>query len=142
MTAMKRTSRSTLRRSTTIIETVAAIVILSVALPTLISTYADASRQSIKPYQQSIASMLAIERMEEIIARRYRGTDGYDAVNTTNFPAESPVSGFAGFDRSVTVSYVNADLSVAGSDQGYKLVTVDVSGNGAEIAIERVFADF
>lgn len=131
-----------MRRSTTIIETVAAIVILSVALPTLLSTFAEASHQSIKPYQQSIASMLAIERMEEIVARRYRGTDGYGAVTTANFPAESPVSGFSGFSRTVSVSYVNADLSAAGSDQGYKRVTVDVSGNGVDIAIERVFADF
>lgn len=131
-----------MRRSTTIIETVAAIVILSVALPSLMSAYAEASHQSIKPYQQSIASMLAVERMEEIIARRFRGTDGYDAVTTANFPAESPVSGFPAFDRAVSVTYVDAGLSVVGSDQGYKRVTVEVSGNGASIEIERVFADF
>lgn len=131
-----------MRRSATIIETVAAIIILSVALPPLLSAYAEASIQSVGPYQQSIASMLAIERMEEIIARRYRGTDGYDAVTTSNFPAESPIAGFPTFDRTVTVSFVNADLSGAGSDQGYKLVKVGVSGNGADIEIERVFADF
>ncbi|HPF39903.1 MAG TPA: hypothetical protein P5081_02010 [Phycisphaerae bacterium] len=130
------------RRSATIIETVAAIVILSIALPGLISAFAEASHQSIRPYQQSIASMLAVERMEEIIARRCRGTDGYDAVTTANFPAESPVSGFPAFSRTVSVSYVDSALNAAGSDQGYKLVTVKVSGAGAEIDIERVFADF
>lgn len=135
-------NRGDMRRSTTIIETVAAIVILSVALPSLMSAYAEASHQSIKPYQQSIASMLAVERMEEIIARRFRGTDGYDAVTTTNFPSESPVSGFPAFDRSVSVLLVDSSLGVVGSDQGYKLVTVEVSGNGASIEIERVFADF
>ncbi len=141
-TANKILIRGTRRRSATIIETVAAIIILSVALPTLLTAYGEASHQSIRPYQQSIASMLAIERMEEIVARRYRGTDGYSAVTTSNFPNESPISGFTTFSREVSVSFVDAGLNPAGSDQGYKLVKVKVIGNQTDIEIERVFADF
>lgn len=139
---LRKSRNPRLRRSATIIEIVAAIVILGVAMPTLMSAFGDAAVQSIGPYQRGIASLLAIERMEEIVARRYRGTDGYSAITTANFPSESPVSGFATFDRSVTVTFTNAALATVGSDQGYKLVRVNVQGGGEEIEIERLFADF
>ncbi len=140
--AVHKSGKGRLRRSATIIEVVAAIVILSVALPTLMGSFADAARQSIGPYQRGIASLLAIERMEQIIARRYRGTDGYSAVTTANFPNESPVSGFPAFARSVTVTYTDESLGPVGSDEGYKRVRVRVQGAGEMIDIERVFADF
>jgi hypothetical protein len=139
-----RKRRGSLRFSSTIIEVVMAVVILSVALPPLMVSFVEASIQSIYPANASVASFLVIERMEEIIARRYRQTDGYQAVTAANFPAEAPVSGFPGFSRSVTVSYTGASLAPAGSDQGYKKVRVAVTWNGGaeQIAIERVFADF
>ena len=120
------------------------VVILSVGLPPLVVSFVEASMQSIYPSNASVATFLAIERMEEIVARRYRGTDGYEAVAVANFPAESPVSGFAGFSRSVTVSFTDATLAPAGSDQGYKKVRVSVTWNGGsnQVVIERVFADF
>ncbi len=121
-----------------------AIVILSVALPPLVASFADASMQSVHPSNAAVASFLAIERMEEIVARRYRDTDGYTAITTANFPAESPVTSFPGFDRSVSVTFTDAALNTVGSDQGYKLIRVSVSWHsGAEqILIEHVFADF
>jgi Tfp pilus assembly protein PilV len=134
-----------LRRSTTIIEVVTAIVILSVALPALVSAFTESSRQTIFPSNAAVGSFLAIEKMEEIMARRYRGSDGYSAITTANFPAESPVSGFAIFNRSVAISYVTSSLAASGTDQGYKKVTVTVTWNdgGARTqSIEHVFADF
>lgn len=134
------------RRATTIIEIVAAIVILAIALPPLMLSFAEAAHQSIYPVNASVASFLAIERMEEIVARRYRDDSGFDAVNTTNFPNESSLSGFAGFARSVTITCVDENLASqsCGSDPGYKLVRVGVTWNGgdSEVRIERVFADF
>lgn len=131
-------------RSTTIIEVVVVIVILSVALPSLITSFAEASIQSIQPYRQSIGSFLAVERMEEIIARRYRGTDGYDAITTANFGSESSISGFPGYARSVSVSFVDSDLNSVGSDAGFKRVNVRVSwdSGAGDIDVEHIFADF
>lgn len=128
----------------TIIEVVMAIVILSIALPPLIASFAEASMQSVYPANAAVASFLAIERMEEIVARRYRASDGYTAITSAAFPAETPVTGFSGFNRSVTVTYTNAALAMVGSDQGYKKVRVTVTwGGGAnQIVIEHVFADF
>ncbi len=132
------------RRSVTIIEIVMAIVILAISMPTLMTAFVEASMQTIQPSLASVASFLATDRMEEIIARRYRATDGYDAVTAANFPAENPVSGFTRYARTVTVTFVNSSLATVGSDQGYKKVRVTVSWNsGAEsIAIERIFANF
>lgn len=131
----------------TIIELAMCIVILSVALPPLMSAFIEASNQSILPVRESSASFLVVERMESVIARRYRGTDGYSALTVptvAEFPDESPVGGFSAYWRSVRIAYVNSDLSAAVSDQGYKLVTVTVSwdGGASQLVIERVFANF
>lgn len=139
---------STRRRCTTIIEVVMALVILGIALPPLISSFADASMQSIHPSNTTVAAFLVIDRMEEVVARRYRGIDsgvtGYDAITTVNFPDEVPVPGFAALERRVTIAEVDSDLNPSGTQVGYRLVTVTVSWNGGgdQLVIERVFADF
>ncbi len=137
-------ARPTSRHATTIIEVVAAIVILSIALPPLMTAFVESANQSIAPMNAGVASLLAIERMEQIVARRYASTAGYGAVTAANFPAESPVSGFSGFDRTVAISEVDANLNAVGSPAGYRKVAVTVSWNGGSdnIVIERVFADF
>lgn len=137
-------TRSRLRRSTTIIEVVAALTILSIALPPLMTAFADASRQTIYPANAAVAAFLTVEKMEEIVARRYRGTDGYSAISSANFPAETPVSGFPVFNRSVTITYVNSSLATVGSDQGYKKarVTVTWESGAKTTSVEHVFADF
>jgi hypothetical protein len=142
------------KRSVTIIENVMAIVILSIALPPLVGAFADASIQSIHPSNAAVASFLVIDRMEEIVARRYAGQldslgpllqdPGYVAITITNFPDESPVSGFPRFNRRVTVQSVDATLGPVGFESGYRLVRIQVDwddGNES-IFIERVFADF
>jgi type II secretory pathway component PulJ len=135
------------RRGTTIIEVVTAMVILSIALPPLVQSFASASMQSILPAQATVASFLAVERMEELVARRYRGTDGYASVTTANFPDESPVTGFPAYSRTITITYmgyVGGVFQAVGSDQGYKKVRVTVTweGGARQSYVERIFADF
>lgn len=132
------------RRAVTIIEIVMAIVILSISMPALMSAFVESSHATIQPTLAGVASFLATERMEEIVARRYRATDGYDAVTEANFPAENPVTGFTGYTRAVTVTYVNSALATVGSDQGYKKARVTVTwSNGSEsLSIERIFGNF
>lgn len=131
------------RRAATIIEIVMAIVILAIALPPLIDAFSDAAIQSIHPANAAVASFLATERMEEIIARRFRANDGYGAVTQANYPSETPVAGFSRFNRSVTVTFTDSALNSQVSDMGYKLVRVTVTWNAGanEIYIERLFAD-
>ena len=139
-------NRPTFRRGATVIELAMCIVVLSIALPPLIKSYAESSTQQINPGNEATAAFLADERMEQIVARRYQGTDGYSAVTTSNFPSESAgsISGFAAFARSVTVSYVTSSLSSSGSDVGYKKVRVTVTWDSGtkSLVIERIFANF
>jgi Tfp pilus assembly protein PilV len=132
------------RSGTSIIEVVLALMILSVGLPPLMVCFVEAAAQSVRPAQATIAAFLAQERMEEIIARRYQGTDGYDALTTANFPSEAEVAGFPGFSRAVSIRYATAGLATAASDEGYKVVRVTVAwrGGAESIEIEHAFADF
>ena len=131
-------------RAMTIIEVVTATVILSVGLPPLIKAFADSSNQSHLPVNSTIASFLATERMEQVVARRYRNNTGYAALIAANFPAESPVTGFPRFSRTVTISEVTNALSPSGTAVGYRKVRVTVTWqpNNSSMSIERVFADF
>ena len=128
------------------IEVVMAIVILAIALPPLINSFTDASLQTIKPANQAMAAFLATERMEEIVARRYRASDGYGAITVANYPTESPVGGFSMFTRTVTITCVDAAFNdvPCGPDPVYQKVRVTVTWNGGagEIITERVIADF
>ena len=129
-----------------------AIVILSIALPPMVASFADASRQSIRPSNATVASFLAIDRMEEVVARRYQGTDGYTALSVpsmASFPNESAVSGFPLFGRTTVVEYVAIDygtgvITASVSDTGYKRVRVSVTWNGGaeQMVVEHLFADF
>ena len=133
-----------MKRAATIIEVVAAVVILGIAMPTLMRAFTDSAKQSIQPTNATIASFLAIERMEEVIARRYKSTSGYADLIAANFANETPVTGFTRFNRTVTFSEVTSSLAASGSPVGYRKARVTVSWNSgaSSLVIERVFADF
>ncbi|RIK68837.1 MAG: hypothetical protein DCC65_01510 [Planctomycetota bacterium] len=138
-------TRRARKQGVTIIEVVMAIVILSIALPPMIVAFAEAAVQSIQPADMTVASFLAIDRMEEVIARRFRDTEGYEELTVptiAGFPDEDPVSGFPRFRRTVRVAYVDRELSPAAADEGYKKVVVTVAWDAESLEIERVFADF
>jgi Tfp pilus assembly protein PilV len=147
---MSGASGDNIRRRTgvTIIEVVMALVILSIALPPMVASFADASRQSIRPSNSTVASFLAIDRMEEVVARRYQGTNGYDQLDTMA-GTEPAVSEFSRYSRTtvvetVSVNYVTGAITVSGSDVGYKRVRVTVAWNGSaeRMVVEHLFADF
>lgn len=144
----KSAAHDRVRTGVTIIEVVMALVILSVALPPMVASFADASRQSIRPSNSTVASFLAIDRMEAVVARRYQGTDGYDQLGTMA-ATESAVSGFPQFSRTtvvetVSVNYGTGAVTTSGSDVGYKRVRVSVAWNSGteKMVVEHLFADF
>jgi len=137
------TKRAGIPRGTTIIEVAMALTILAIALPPMIQAFADASRQTILPANDAVAGFLAIEKMEEIVARRYRGTDGYSGIDSL-VGTENPVSGYSYFTRTVTKAFVTSSLAASGSDVGYKKFTVTVTwqSGAKQLVIEHAFADF
>ncbi len=114
-----------------------AVVIIGVAAPPMLLAIRDASVRRAAPIRTAQARWLAGELLEDIIADRSSSTRGYPYLVNANYPAESPVSGFPGFSRSVTIAETAANLVSAGT--GYKKVTVTVSWTderGAARALE------
>ena len=125
---------STRRRGFTLIETVAAIVILAIAVPPMLWTIAESQQQRINPMLSSRARWLVVDKLEDIIADRHStsGNRGYDYLDTANYAVEDygSMSGYEGFHREVMFDETEADLSTAGS--GYMTVTVTVKWAGAD----------
>lgn len=132
------------RRAMTLIEVTMAVLILSISLAPLLRSFAENARHTIASTQNSVASFLVTDRMEEIIAARYRSSTGYANVVQASFPNESPVTNFPAFSRSVTVQEVAADLTTAQSGSGIKRVTVTVTWNSGakQMQLVRIFTDF
>jgi len=124
------------RAGFTLMETVAAMVILAVAVPPMLWAVTESQRQRINPMLASRARWLAVERIEDVIADRHSTTDrGYNwVVNLNDYVEENPgdIDGNPGFKRSVGLKETGADLGVAVVGGGYLIVTVAVGWNDAK----------
>ena len=110
-------------------EAIVAIVVLSLAVPSMVWAIRMAHNGRVDPVQASRARWLASEKLEDVIADRNSTTRGYSYVVTANYPSEGSISGFPGFTRSVAITETGANLVSAGT--GYKRVVVTVSYTGA-----------
>ncbi|MFM9996437.1 MAG: hypothetical protein ACKVU4_11635 [Phycisphaerales bacterium] len=113
------------RRAFTLAETVAALVVLTIAIPPMLLALRERSSQRSAMELTVVARWLAAEKLEDVIADRHEPARGYTFVVSGSYPAESPVSGFAAFGRSVTVAETGVNLVSAGT--GYKRATVEVT---------------
>lgn len=133
------------RRAFTLIEAIAAMVILSVALPPMLWAVRDASLRRVGPVQVSRARFLATERLEEVIADRHSPSRGYAWVATARYAAEAEVDGFPGFARSTRVMETGAGLSGAGTGYKTAIVTVtwtDAGGVERSLEVSTVVTDY
>lgn len=119
------------RAGFTIMETVAAIVMLSIAVPPMVNALNEGHTQRVNPVLASTARWLAVEKLEDVIADRHSTTRGWSHLVPGNYGAESPVTGFTGFDRTVTLTEYQADLTTADVTGGYMVVDVAVSWTDA-----------
>ncbi len=112
----------------TLPEVVMAIVVLGIALPPILFSLGKGARDAVYFEHHGIASALAQEKMEALVADRHSSNRGYPYLTNANYAAENPVSGFAGYLRSVSITEVAAsDLSTASAGSGYKKVVVTVT---------------
>lgn len=131
----------------TLIEAVLAIGIIAVGIIGLQFSMQGASRNSLIADQSLVATHLAQETIERIIA--YRDENGYTsaltAINTSNTFDEDPVTGFPNYAIDSTALEVDPDddnseddFLDASSGSGYARVTVNVSWNGGNNSIDLV----
>ena len=109
----------------TLIETIAAVVMLAIAIGPMTWAIREAHIQRIDPVMASRARWLASEKLEDILADHHSSTRGYDFLANSSYPQEASVSGFTSFSRSVSISETGPDLVSAGT--GYKKIQVDIS---------------
>lgn len=133
-----------MRRGFTLIEAVASIVILSVAVPPMLFAVRALHRSRSSAVMASTARWLAVEKLEDVIADRHSATRGYSYLTAGNYAVEWTVTGFTAFTRSVAFVQTGADLSTPGT--GYKRCTVTVSwtdqGSARSLAIATVVTDY
>lgn len=139
------TRRRLRRRAFSLIDLIAAILVIAIAFPPLFLAITDAERNRVDPIQLSRARWLATEKIEDVIADRHSSTRGYSYVVGGNYSSESAVAGFPGFSRSVSVSETGSSLS--GSGTGYKTVIVTVQFTGAggsvrSLSLATVLTDY
>jgi len=140
------------RAGFTLIETIAAIIILAVAVPPMLWAVTESQRQRMNPMMASKARWLAVERIEDVIADRHSSTaKGYNwVVNLNDYVVENPgdITGYPGFSRSVALLETQADLSTtAPPPLGYLTVTVtvgwvDAKGDNKTLDISTVLTDY
>ena len=92
-------------RGFTLIETVAAIVLLAVAVPPMLWAVAQGQHKRANPMLASKARWLAVEKLEDIIADRHSesGNRGWDWLDTLNYADENPgdITGYPQLSRTV-----------------------------------------
>ena len=141
----------TRRPGFTLIETIAAIVILAVAVPPMLWAVTESQRQRINPMLTSRARWLAVEKIEDVIADRHSTTArGYAwVVGGGDYVVENPgdIPGYSGFSRQVWLEETKADLADTNPPLGYLKVKVtvgwvDAKGNNQTLNIWTVLTEY
>lgn len=132
-------------RGLTLIEAIIAVVVIGAAVPPILLAVRDASVKRAAPIRAAQARWLAAEKLEDVIADRHSTARGYGYVVAGNYPAESSISGFAGFSRSTSIVETGASLSGGGT--GFKTVTVavtwrDSAGPSRSFSLSTVVTDY
>jgi Tfp pilus assembly protein PilV len=86
----------------TLIEIVLIIVIAAIAILPLSMLFANTSIRSGDARNATIAAQLAQAKMEELTADKNSPARGFGYLVAGNYPAETPVTAFTGYNRSVS----------------------------------------
>ena len=112
-----------------LIEAVLSTMILSIGLMGGVLLMQNATVASVNSDFQAIASQLANEKLETILADNYMTDGKYSIITNGNYPAENLGYGTQDnvFQRSVSITEVDEDLSQSQAGSGLKKVDVTVS---------------
>jgi len=121
----RRDCRRAGRSGLTLIEAIGALVLLTVAVPSLMLAVRESHLRRVTPIMMSRARWIAGEKLEELLADRHSATRGYAYLVNGNYPDEDPVPGMPGFVRSTEIT--ESDHTLSGAGTGCKTVAVTVS---------------
>ncbi|HBF13953.1 MAG TPA: hypothetical protein DDW49_11305 [Deltaproteobacteria bacterium] len=109
----------------TFIESILTTLVLSIGLWGTMALFQNATSNVSTSNWQVIATQLANEKLENIIADKK--FQGYNTIDSTNYPNETLSAPYQGLQRNVTITEVSpADFSTPEPYSGYKLITVEV----------------
>jgi type II secretory pathway pseudopilin PulG len=125
-----------------LIESTLAIVIVSTALLAGLSLLQGNVIASVQYEKTTIASHLANEKLEGILADKEFLGYSY-ATNTSNYPTEILSDDFTGFTREVIITEVDAtDLTTPQTGSGLNKIDIVVTwSNNSQVTISTLVAD-
>lgn len=129
----------------TLIELVVVLIVLSLGLTTLLLMLRQATYNNTTSQYLTIACDLAQERIEQIISDRKNPLRGFSYIVNANYPAESPVTDFSTYSRSVNIYYVDLGAlnTPAAGSTNYKRVAVTISGpGGGDVTLVTLVTDY
>jgi prepilin-type N-terminal cleavage/methylation domain-containing protein len=133
----------------TLIETIITLIVLSIAAVGVLSVFTTGIKGSANPLLVDQATQLAQEKMDMILGDRLNTAFGFAHIIPANYAAETPVAGFAGFNRSVAIFCVNAgtlntdNLTAPPCASGYAHVTVQVySAVTGSVTVEGLVTNY
>lgn len=133
------------RHGFTLIEAIAVMVLMTVAIPPMMWSIREAHISRANPVLASRARWLAVSKLEDVIADRSSPVRGYNYLTPGNYASEPTIPGYAGFSRTVNFNETLVDLTTSGN--GYMNVTVTVSwtdaqGTSQTLNISTVLTEF
>lgn len=144
-------------RGFSLIEIIITLVVLSIAAAGVLSVFLSSSKASGDPLVLNQAVQLAQEKMDIIIGDRKNPARGFVWIVPGNYGAETPVPGFANFNRNVTICCVTppppanalnntmpcVTPGVGGCASGYAHVTVTVThATVGNVTADTVLANY
>ncbi|MBA4393785.1 MAG: hypothetical protein C0407_09565 [Desulfobacca sp.] len=121
----------------TLIEVCIFIVLTGILMATIISPFVTSVSRSGQPEIVASAAFLAQERFEQL------QTVAYSSI--VNEASAALTGNYSAFSRQVTVTLVDVNLNVSGSDVGYKRVVVTVFHSqlpAGGISVTSLFTDY
>ncbi len=136
------------KKGVTLIEAVLMIAVIGAGLLGVMYVFSGGTQSSLLADQTIVASNLAKEKLEQIIADR--ANKGYAVTIATNYSDGTMPAPYSQYARNVTITEVDPDAD-SGSDDfldplgnsGYARVTVTVSwAGGNSVKLETLLADY
>jgi Tfp pilus assembly protein PilV len=136
------------KRGVTLIEAVLAIAIIGAGLIGVMMVFSGGTKSALVSDQSIIASNLAREKMEQIVADRVN--KGYATTIATNYSDGALGGNYSAYTRNVTITEVDPNQTTANDDflvalpgSGYARVTVVVGWGASEsVKLETLLANY